>query len=67
MNYEVYFWHADKQRSLLQVDTIILGVCNQAYSLQYFQKTMRGEVDFLPGDKCKTFLQVDSITLGVRS
>ena len=30
MNDEVYFWHADKHRSLLQVDTVILGVCNQA-------------------------------------
>ena len=30
MNDEVYFWHADKPRSLLQVDTIILGVLNQA-------------------------------------
>ena len=27
---EVYFWHTDKHGSLLQVDTIILGVCNQA-------------------------------------
>ena len=27
---EVYFLHADKNRSLLQVDTIILGECNQA-------------------------------------
>ena len=27
---EVYFWHADKHRSFLQNDTIILGVCNQA-------------------------------------
>ena len=26
MNDEVYFWHVDKQWSLLQVDTIILGV-----------------------------------------
>ena len=24
---EVYFWHADKHQSLLQADTIILGVC----------------------------------------
>ena len=31
MNDEVYFWYADKHRSLLQVDVIILGVCNQAY------------------------------------
>ena len=26
---QVYFWHADKHRSFLQVDTIILGVCSQ--------------------------------------
>ena len=30
MNDEVNFWHADKHRSLLQVDSIILVVCNQA-------------------------------------
>ena len=30
-NYRIlYFWHADKHGSLLQVDTVILGVCNQA-------------------------------------
>ena len=28
---EVYFWYADKHRSLLQVDTIIFGVCNLAF------------------------------------
>ena len=27
---EVYFWHADNYRSLLQVDTINLDVCNEA-------------------------------------
>ena len=31
VNDEVYFWYADKHRSLLQVDTIIFGVCNQAF------------------------------------
>ena len=30
VNDELYFRHADKHRSLLQVDTINLGVCNQA-------------------------------------
>ena len=30
VNDEVYIWHADKHRSLPQVDTINLGVCNQA-------------------------------------
>ena len=29
MNDKVYFLHADKRRSILQVDTIILGVSNQ--------------------------------------
>ena len=29
LNYEVYFWHADKQRSLLQVDSVLFGVCDQ--------------------------------------
>ena len=29
VNDEVYFWHADKHQSLLQVLTITLGVCNQ--------------------------------------
>ena len=28
-NLEVYFWHADKHQSLLQLDAIILGLCNQ--------------------------------------
>ena len=28
--FKVYFWDADKHQSLLQVDTIILGLCNQA-------------------------------------
>ena len=76
MNDELYFWHADRHRSLLQVDTIILCVCNQAcpkvpkislHILQYLQKSMGNEVDFLPADKHKNFLQVDSITLGVHS
>ena len=30
VNYEIYFWYADKNRNLLQVDSIILSVCNQA-------------------------------------
>ena len=32
VNYELYFWPPDKHRSLLQIDTIILGVCNQTCS-----------------------------------
>ena len=30
LNDEIHFWHADKDQYLLQVDTIILRVCNQA-------------------------------------
>ena len=30
MNDDFYFGHADKHRSRLQVDIIILGVCKQA-------------------------------------
>ena len=30
MNDEVLFWHTEKHQSLLQLDTIIFGVCNQA-------------------------------------
>ena len=58
MNDEVYFWYADKHRSLLQVDTINLGLCNQAcpkYPKVFFSST----------NKQESFLQTDSITLGV--
>ena len=30
VNNEVYFWHADKHQSFLQVGSIVLGVRNQA-------------------------------------
>ena len=30
MNDEVYFWHADKHRTFLQVDAVILGVRSEA-------------------------------------
>ena len=65
MNDEVCFWHSDKHRSFLQVDTVILGLRNQA-SLQYLQKSMGDEVDFLPADKGESFLQIDTIFLDVR-
>ena len=62
MNDEFYFWHADKNRSILRVDTINLGVCNQAFTkypkqevhifFQYLQESMGDEVNFLPTDKC---------------
>ena len=32
MNDEVYFWHAGKDRSLQQVDSIILGLRNETCS-----------------------------------
>ena len=72
MNNEVYFLHADKHRSLLQGDTMILGESNQAcpkypkqvcISLQYIDKSTGDEVDALPTDKHKRFLQDDSIAL----
>ena len=31
MNDEVYIWHANKNGSLIQVDTLILGVWKEAY------------------------------------
>ena len=68
MNDEVLFWHTEKHQSLLQLDTIIFGVCNQACpkypkyeictSLKYLQKSIRGKADFLPANKHKGFLQV---------
>ena len=76
VNDDLFFWHPDKHQSLLQVNTITLGVCNQAgrkypkqacISLQYFQKNMEDEVDFLLADKNKSFLRFDCITLGVHS
>ena len=73
---EVYFWHADQHWSLLQVGTIILDMCNQAYpkywvlNLHIFAISPEkhgDELDFLPADKHESFLQVDSITFGVLS
>ena len=76
MNDEVCFWHEYKNQSLLQVDTIIMGICNQAYpkypkkvciSLEYLRKINCDEVQFLPAVKHKSFLQVDSIALSVHT
>ena len=75
MNDKICFWQADKHRSLLQIDIIILGECNQACPkypnnftyLAISPEKHGGEVDFLAADKQKKFLQVDSITLGVHS
>ena len=57
VNDEVYFWQADKHRSLLEVDTSILGLCQKypknnqstqnnkfAISLQYLQKEVNDEL-----------------------
>ena len=74
VNDELYFWHAEKHRSFLKVDTIILVMYNKTcpiypkqvcISLQCLQKSMGYEIDFLPADKHRLFLQIDSITLGV--
>ena len=67
------FWHAGKNRSLLQDDTIILGVCNQSWP-KYPQSKKFGylcnisriawgehEVDFLPANKHESFLWVGSV------
>ena len=71
MKDEVYFWHTCKHGSLLQVDTIILGVCNQAgqstqnnkfaISLQFLKKDVSDEVDFLHAGKHKGLLQIDTM------
>ena len=67
VNDELYFLHVDKHWSVLQVDTIILVVYNQAcpkypkqvcISLQYLQKSMGWEIDFLPADKNKIFCKL---------
>ena len=70
MNDGIYFWHAYKHQSFLQVDTIILGVRIQTcpntqnnkivVSLQYLKKEMSGDVDFLLTDKHESFLQIDT-------
>ena len=75
MNDEVYFWHADKHGSVLQVDTMILGVGNQAcqrypkwkfrISLQCLLKNVGNEVDFLPADKHQRVLEIDTVILGI--
>ena len=66
-----------KHKSFLQLDSINLGVCNQACpksqitSVQYLcnvsNKKMKDEVDFLPAEKHQRFRQVNIIILGVCS
>ena len=76
VNDEVYFWYADKHRSLPRVDIMILGVCiKHAQSTQnkkfaYLCNISRkawDEVGFLRADKHECFLQVHGVTLGVCS
>ena len=69
MKDEVYFWHADKHGSLLQVDTTIFEACPNypkqqvAISLQYLKKVVSDEVDFLHVDKHRGLLQIDTMIL----
>ena len=68
---ELDFLHADKHKSLLQIDTMtLMEICrhyqksqNNEFSmhLQYFKKEFRDEVDFL--HKLQSFLQFDFNTL----
>ena len=67
VNDKIYFCHAEKHQTFLQVDLIILGVRSEAclkylkqevfVSLQYIQNIMEDQVFFLPVDKCEIFLQ----------
>ena len=73
---EVDFLHADKHKSLLQIDSMILiGMakhsqsfqnCKFVMSLQYLKKEVKDEVDFLHADKHQSFLKVYFNTLGIR-
>ena len=57
VNDEVYFLHTDKHRNLLQVDTIILGFCNQACP-QYLHKSMGMKVIFCLQINIKAFYKM---------
>ena len=56
MKDKVDFLQPDKRQSFLEIDTIILGVCDQAFpitqnnkfavSLQYLKKEVSDDVDF---------------------
>ena len=63
MNDEAYFWHADKHRSVLQADTVILGVCNHIVAIC---PEKHGGVKLIFCLQMNT-KKVDSITLGLRS
>ena len=74
---EVYFLHANKHESLLQIDTMILmGMVKHSQSsqkskfvmsLKYLKKEVKDEADFLDADNNQSFLQVDSNTLVILS
>ena len=76
MSDEVDFLHADKHKSLLQIDTMtLIGIVKHSQSsqnskfttsLQYLKKEVRDEVDFLHVDKHQSFLQLDFNTLGIK-
>ena len=73
---EFDFLHADKNDSLLLIDTMILmGMVKHSpssqnsefgMSLQYLRNEVRDEVDFLLADKHQNFLQVDFNTLDIK-
>ena len=65
MSHEVDFLHADKHKSLPQIDTMIFKVPKIAslQCLQHFKKQVRNEVAFLHADKHQSFLQVDTIII----
>ena len=46
----IYFSHADKYESLLQVDIIIFQACPKYPKQQYLKKHVSDEVDFLNAD-----------------
>ena len=58
---EVDFLHADKHKSLLQLDTTM--ICN-VFTIS--QKEVSDEVDFLHADKHQNFLQVEFNTFGIK-
>ena len=70
------FLHADKLKSLIQIDTMILmGIAKHFQSsqnskfamfLKYLKKEVRDEIDFLHADKHQSFLQVDFNFLGIK-
>ena len=76
MTEEVDFLHAGKQKSLLQIDSMILmGIVRYyqssqnskfAMSLQYPKKEVKDEADFLHADKHQSFLKVYFNTLGIK-